>query len=177
MPQPRRDHAWGKGIRHRFERRERQPTFSCTACGWTSDLRLDRARRTWTAASRPDQASTSRRGRAVREQPRSRARVGKRRGRRSCAASDPGESSAHSAQWCSINQVTEDLKAGGHTDSASGVKGLTWMYNDSEQWCITEAPDGPVCAQVPRGHGRNARSGGCDGDKGRSLTPTRTHLG
>jgi hypothetical protein len=39
-----------------------------------------------------------------------------------------------------ISQVADSLKAGG-TDPASGVKGISWMYNDREQWCVTEAPN------------------------------------
>ena len=36
-----------------LERRERKPAFTCTACGWTSDLRLDRARRIIDRSERP----------------------------------------------------------------------------------------------------------------------------
>ena len=40
-----------------------------------------------------------------------------------------------------IDQVAADLKAGGHADPATGVKGIAWMYNNNEQWCVTEAPN------------------------------------
>jgi hypothetical protein len=40
----------------------------------------------------------------------------------------------------SVNQATAAIKEG-HTDPDSGVKGIAWMYNDNEQWCITEAPN------------------------------------
>jgi hypothetical protein len=40
-----------------------------------------------------------------------------------------------------IEQVASSLKAGGQADPATGVRGLSWMYNDNEQWCITEAPN------------------------------------
>lgn len=40
-----------------------------------------------------------------------------------------------------ISQASEDLRAGGHTDPATGVKAISWMYNDREQWCVTEAPN------------------------------------
>jgi hypothetical protein len=39
-----------------------------------------------------------------------------------------------------VEQVANMFKAG-HTDPATGVKGLSWLYNDNEQWCVTEAPN------------------------------------
>ncbi len=40
-----------------------------------------------------------------------------------------------------VSQIADDLKAGGHTDPATGVKGIAWMYSNNEQWCVTEAPN------------------------------------
>jgi hypothetical protein len=40
-----------------------------------------------------------------------------------------------------VQQVSTMMKEGAQPDPTTGVKGLAWMYNDSEQWCITEAPD------------------------------------
>ena len=40
-----------------------------------------------------------------------------------------------------VNMVAADLQSGGHTDPDTGVRGISWMYNDNEQWCITEAPN------------------------------------
>jgi hypothetical protein len=38
-----------------------------------------------------------------------------------------------------VQQVASMLKGGAPADPATGVKGLSWMYNDNEQWCVTEA--------------------------------------
>ena len=40
-----------------------------------------------------------------------------------------------------VQQVSTMLKGGARADPTSGVKGVSWMYNDTEQWCVTEAPD------------------------------------
>ena len=40
-----------------------------------------------------------------------------------------------------VDAVAQDLGGGGHTDEATGVKGIAWMYNDNQQWCVTEAPN------------------------------------
>jgi hypothetical protein len=52
-----------------------------------------------------------------------------------------------------IEQVAADLNAGGHVDPTSGVKGLAWMYNDSEQWCITESPNAEAVHKYHEGMG------------------------
>jgi hypothetical protein len=58
-----------------------------------------------------------------------------------------------------LNQVAADLKSGGHTDPASGVRGLTFMYNDSEQWCVTEAPNAQAVHKYHEGMGINLGTG------------------
>ena len=53
-----------------------------------------------------------------------------------------------------IEQVTKGIKSG-HRDQASGVKGLGWMYNDNEQWCIVEAPNAEAVHKYHKAMGLN----------------------
>ena len=52
-----------------------------------------------------------------------------------------------------IQQATAAIKSGGQTDPATGVKGLAWIYNDNEQWCITEAADAQAIHKYHEGMG------------------------
>jgi MinD-like ATPase involved in chromosome partitioning or flagellar assembly len=52
-----------------------------------------------------------------------------------------------------IDQVTADLSGGDHVDAATGVRGLAWMYNDNEQWCITEGPNADAVHKYHEGMG------------------------
>jgi hypothetical protein len=51
-----------------------------------------------------------------------------------------------------VQQATQALSRG-QADPATGVKGLSWMYNDSEQWCVTEAADAPAVHKYHEGMG------------------------
>ena len=57
-----------------------------------------------------------------------------------------------------VTQAAEGMKAG-NADPASGVKGLSWMYSDNEQWCITEAPDAAAVHKYHEGMGLNLGPG------------------
>jgi hypothetical protein len=52
-----------------------------------------------------------------------------------------------------VQQVEADFKSGGHADPATVVKGIAWMYNDNEQWCITEAADAQAVHKYHEGMG------------------------
>ena len=54
-----------------------------------------------------------------------------------------------------VSQVEADLKAGGHADAATGVKAISWLYNDSEQWCIVEAPSADAVHKYHEAMGMN----------------------
>ena len=57
-----------------------------------------------------------------------------------------------------VSQVEADLKAG-HTDAATGVKAISWLYNDSEQWCIVEAPNAGAVHKYHEAMGMNIGPG------------------
>ena len=57
-----------------------------------------------------------------------------------------------------VSQVAASLKEG-HADSTTGVKGLGWMYNDNEQWCITEAPNADAVHKYHESMGINLGPG------------------
>jgi len=58
-----------------------------------------------------------------------------------------------------VEQVAAAIKAGGPPDPATGVKGLSWMYNDNEQWCITEAPNAEAVHKYHESMGVNLGPG------------------
>ena len=51
-----------------------------------------------------------------------------------------------------IQQATQALSRG-EADPTTGVKGLSWMYNDNEQWCVTEAADAQAVHKYHEGMG------------------------
>jgi hypothetical protein len=51
-----------------------------------------------------------------------------------------------------INQVATAMCPGASRLS-HGVTGLTWMANDSEQWCITDAPNADAVRKHHEGMG------------------------
>ena len=57
-----------------------------------------------------------------------------------------------------VSQVESGLRSG-HTDEASGVKGISWMYNDNEQWCVTEAPNSEAVHKYHEAMGLNLGAG------------------
>jgi hypothetical protein len=58
-----------------------------------------------------------------------------------------------------VEQVAAMMKGGAQADPATGVKGLTWMYNDTEQWCITEAPNAEAVHKYHEAMGLNLGPG------------------
>ena len=57
-----------------------------------------------------------------------------------------------------IDQAAAGMK-GGQADPATGVKGLAWIYNDKEQWCITEAPAADAVHKYHEAMGINLAAG------------------
>ena len=51
-----------------------------------------------------------------------------------------------------VRQANEAMGSG-QADPATGVRGLAWMYNDNEQWCVTEAVDAQAVHRYHEGMG------------------------
>jgi hypothetical protein len=58
-----------------------------------------------------------------------------------------------------IEQVSNSFKSGPQADPTTGVKGVAWMYNDDEQWCITEAPNAEAVHKYHEAMGLNLGPG------------------
>jgi hypothetical protein len=58
-----------------------------------------------------------------------------------------------------IQQVQQSFSSGPQADATTGVKGISWMYNDKEQWCITEAPDAQAVHKYHEAMGLNLGPG------------------
>jgi hypothetical protein len=57
-----------------------------------------------------------------------------------------------------VDQASSMIKAG-HTDPTTGVKGITWLYNNNEQWCVTEAPNAEAVHKYHEAMGLNLGAG------------------
>jgi hypothetical protein len=57
-----------------------------------------------------------------------------------------------------ISQAEAGLKSG-QADPVTGVKGISWLYNENEQWCITESPNPEAVHKYHENMGINLGSG------------------